>query len=136
MGAWGVQSFENDDAVDWLSDLRRSTGMQAILSAVAVVAELETDSYLEVPEASVAVAAAEVVAALLGRPTSNLPPDVTAWVDENRQVGAPEGLRDSAQRAVARAQLSSELRDLWDESDDGGAASQQLLSDLMARLSS
>jgi len=41
------------------------------------------DEYLEAPTASCALAAAEVVAALAGRPRPALPEEVTAWV--NRQ---------------------------------------------------
>jgi hypothetical protein len=134
MGAWGPGSFDNDDAVDWLADLSRSTDLRPIQTTLEAVTRLEPASYLEAPEASAAVAAAEVVAALLGRPAANLPQHVTTWVEAHRQSGATDDLQDTAQRAVARVQASSELRDLWDESDDAGAGWQQQLSNLMTRL--
>jgi Domain of unknown function (DUF4259) len=79
MGAWGVGSFDNDDAADWLNDqLRRSADLRPIQTALDAVAQLDPTGYLEAPEASAAVAAAEVVAALAGDPAANLPSDVTA----------------------------------------------------------
>jgi hypothetical protein len=47
---------------------------------------------------------------------------------------APETSAAVARRAVARVQAASELRDLWDESEDAGAAWRQQLSDLVTRL--
>ena len=134
MGAWGPASFDNDDAVDWLAGLSRSTDLRPIQTALEAVTRLQPASYLEAPEASMAVAAAEVVAALLGRPGANLPTEVTAWVEAHHQSGVTDDLRAAAQRAVARVQAGSELGDLWDESDDAGAAWRQQLNDLLTRL--
>ena len=35
MGAWGIGSFENDEALDWLSDLVASGDASVIESALA-----------------------------------------------------------------------------------------------------
>ena len=129
-------SFDNDDAVDWLASLSRSTDLRPIQTALEAVTRLEPASYLEAPEASAAVAAAEVVAALGGHPAANLPSDVTAWVEAHRQRGVTDDLRALARRAAARVEASSELRDLWDESDDGGANWRRQLGDLQMRLAS
>ena len=134
MGAWGAASFDNDDAVDWLADLSQSTDLRPIQAALEAVTRLDSASYLEAPEASAAVAAADVVAALLGRPAANIPQEVTTWVEAHRQLGVTDGLRTTAQRAVARVQAGSELRELWDESGDAGATWREQLSDLMTRL--
>ena len=48
--------------------------------AEAFEAVLEAADYIEAPDASAALAAAEVVAALLGRPAVELPDAVAAWV--------------------------------------------------------
>ena len=63
MGAWGVGSFENDDAADWVAGLDEISlaDLTGILSQAA-----DDPAYLEGPAASVAVAAGEVVAALNG----------------------------------------------------------------------
>lgn len=128
MGAWGAGSFDNDDALDWL-DALEERGRLAIEDALRAAAEAG-ESYLEAPEASIAVAAAEVAAALHGRPAADLPGEVEAWVKLNPAPGAD--LRELARAAVRRVRQESELRELWEETDpaDWYAA----LDDLLRRL--
>lgn len=53
MGAWGIKSFENDDASDWLYDLEESDDPSVIQKA------LQLDmAYLEAPECCNALASA------------------------------------------------------------------------------
>jgi hypothetical protein len=54
MGAWGAGAFDNDDALDWLSELGDSPDFALGRAALDVTA-LE---YLEAPEGSAALAAA------------------------------------------------------------------------------
>ena len=114
MGAWGAGSFDNDDASDWAWELEES-GVGAIESAFnAVVAG---EDYVEAPHGSNAIAAAEVVAAALGRPTSeDLPEEVEKFLEGKPAIGAE--LVELAKRAIARVLAdNSELRELWEESD-------------------
>jgi Domain of unknown function (DUF4259) len=62
MGAWGHGSFENDDAADWVHEFELQ-GASAVVPAQESVSKIPEDEYLEAPEASVAIAAAEIVAA-------------------------------------------------------------------------
>lgn len=71
MGAWGSGSFDNDDALDWVNDLEGSKGTAVIEFALQAV--LDESDYLEAPECSAALCAAEVVAALKGAPGQGLP---------------------------------------------------------------
>jgi hypothetical protein len=88
--------------------------------------------YLEAPEASAALAAAEVVAAALGRPAASLPDDATAWLGSNRdqvsQLDAALALA-AVDRVLAE---ESDLRELW--ADTGDAAWVEGLHDLRRRL--
>jgi hypothetical protein len=114
MGAWGHRSFENDDAADWGASLQHKDGRQRISAAFAAVLKAdEDDEYLEAPAASQAVAAAEVVGALAGKPAANLPPDVVEWVARNKLPN--RGLIEVAKRVVSRVLENSELKDLWAE---------------------
>lgn len=96
MGAWGVRPFENDDAADFLSELMdvpASERTQLLLAALTL-----PGGYLEAPQASVAVAAAALVAAHNGMP-------VTEPVVENppHPGGVPDGqLRVQASAALSR----------------------------------
>ena len=113
MGAWDAGSFENDDALDWLDDME-SRGLVAVEEALRTAADAGS-AYLEAPDASVAIAAAEVVAALRGRPHLELPGEVEAWMKLNRR--APDSaLVDLARAAVERVRSDSELRELWEDS--------------------
>jgi hypothetical protein len=109
MGAWGAGSFENDDAMDWVIGLAQRSG-DAVLRDALTPAATTDDRYLEAPECSVAIAAAEALAAARGHPNASLPDEVALWVREKPDVSAD--LVDLARSAVDRIVGKSELRDL------------------------
>ena len=129
MGAWGSGSFENDDALDWFAELE-AEGLRAAGHALSAVEQLAPE-YLEASTCSAGLAAAEVVAALRGRPASDLPDDVRAWLAGVSDD--PEALLPTARRAVELIAADSELKDLWVESADYRAW-QSAVEDLQARL--
>lgn len=98
VGAWGAGSFENDDAMDWVIDLEESD-----------------DEYLWASERSKTVAAAEVVAALAGRPGPGSPERVESWV--RGRDGVERETVALATRAVERVRNGprSELLELREE---------------------
>ena len=131
MGAWGTGSFENDDARDWVADL--GTVTPDALTKIFVRAA-DDPAYLEAPDASKTVAAAEVVAALNGSPAAGAPAAILDWTQKHQQANSPE-LKALAVRALDRVRRNSEVKDLWMEADglnDWIAA----LKDLQARLGS
>ena len=113
MAGWGTKSFENEDAANWLTKLGTTTAedLTRILSGAA-----DSRDYLEAPPASVAVAAAEVVAALQGAPAEGAPREIIEWTKKNPQASTPE-LKALALRALDRVRRNSELKDLWLEAD-------------------
>jgi hypothetical protein len=113
MGAWGSGPFENDIALNWVSELAASTGLSAIEGALELPAA--SADYPKAPESSIAVAAAETVAAMKGKPPDNLPEEVVAFVKTASRPS--QSLIDAASSAVARVLEKSELRELWAESD-------------------
>jgi len=115
MGAWGAGNFENDDALDWLAVLQ-AEGLPAAGAAIQDVLTL-ADDYLEAPTCCAALAAAEVIAALRGRPASRLPDELVEWLD--RVSGDPgEELTTNARNAVDAIRRSSELRELWEDDEE------------------
>jgi hypothetical protein len=128
MGAWGAGTFDNDDALDWLDDL-----LDGADDAIRDALESTGADPLEAPDASSALAAAEVVAAALGRPAADLPGEVSDWLEEHgtKQAAA---LAPLARQAVDRVRQNSELKDLWEETDP--AEWTAAVDDLLARLSS
>ena len=133
MGCWGIGTFENDHAADWVWSLEESDGLAVVERALGAPSR---GGYLEAPEACEALAAAEVVAALLGHPAADLSVEVARWVAEHRGLDA-RPVRDAALTHV-RAVLgeNSELRELWEENEADFPFWKATVEALIARLSS
>ncbi len=80
----------------------------------------EPTGYLEAPDCSAALAAAEVVAAAAGRPGADLPEEVRTWVAAHG-MQIPSDLAALSHRAIDRITQESELRELWDETEQADA---------------
>ena len=132
MGASGAGSFDNDDAMDWVSELAGASDWSHVEAAFESVNDLAPDDYLQAPEASVALAAAEVVAAAIDAPGADLPDEVKDWVKDHGEEVAPRHAKE-ARKAVDRVAEKSELLDLWTESDDA-TSWQAAIVDLQKRL--
>lgn len=123
MGAWGWGSFENDEALDWVFDLEQSRDLSVIAATLDTILDNE-DGYLDATDCSMALAAAETLAALAGRPEPELPEEVASWVKDRQQESSQEGplvdesLVDRARRATEAVLFDSELKELWEETDE------------------
>lgn len=116
MGTWSAQPFGNDSAADWAWELDQCFDWSIVRNALADA--LKSDNLVEADVACTAIAAAEVVAHGLGRPTESdaYTEDVTAFVV--RIAPPPAELVDLAISALAAASgVTSELTELWNESD-------------------
>lgn len=132
MGAWGEKPFENDAALDWLSELDGG-GVAPVRAALVAAATAPLEEYLDADEGTAALAAARLVSAALGERQSSLPPEASAWLD------AHDGSVTTEDAALARKAVErvlgeeSELRALWDEtgpSNEWRADTESLLSQL------
>ncbi|MES0810109.1 DUF4259 domain-containing protein [Roseibium sp. SCPC15] len=122
MGVWASGSFGNDTALDFVADV---TSFAAVLDTLR---KLEQDkSALDAEDASIALAACDMLAAAIGRPPADLP-DMPSF--ENEQVS--EDLLKTAKTIVKRVRTKSELAELWSEEDD--AEWQLELDGLLLRL--
>lgn len=163
MGAWGHGSFDNDDAMDWAGMfLEADEGMPddtddddedppqtkevLLIGPLAVLVETPDDEYIDAPVASEALAAAEVIAALFGNPSQELREaakdasedntlgQLMVWVKKTKsQIKSRGNIRGLALDGLDRV-LHSELSELWEDSEDGGAAWKQAVEDLRKRL--
>ncbi len=132
-GAWDTGPFDNDDALDWVWELSDSNDLSVIERALQAAAE-ESD-YLEAPTASMAIAAAEVVAALSGNPGAGLPDDVVNWV-KSHPIPVGDDLLKTARQAIENIKKAetSELAQLWSDSEDLATAWHADLDRLLKRL--
>jgi len=115
MAGWATGSFENDNAQAWLPQLTSLSveDLQPLLSRAA-----DNADYLEAPEASIVVAAAEAIAALKGALSPVAPREIADWAQKAKsENGSIPDLAGLAIRAVQRVRTNSELKDLWLEAD-------------------
>ncbi len=119
MGTWDVGSFDNDDAADWAFELEECGDLSVIENAIASALDAGED-YLEAPAATVAIAAVETLARLQGfwGERSAYTEAVDAWV-ERVKLPVPPALAAQAVQALDRILgEQSELRELWEESEE------------------
>lgn len=119
MGAWSHEPFGNDDANDWAYRLEDAKDLGLIESTLDQV--LESEGYLEAPQASEAVGAVEVIAKLLGRGTLSdaYTEKIDEWVKTVALKPSPS-LLEKARRTLDRVMSDdSELRELWQEEGTG-----------------
>jgi len=114
MGVWGVDSFENDDSADWITEFIKQPSITAIIDTLTLAAEAGVDDYLELAEDASVLAAAEIIAALNHQPSSDLPEEISEWVATQNEID-PD-LIELALQAIARVKSNSELQDLWQNS--------------------
>jgi hypothetical protein len=119
MGAWSHEAFGNDDASDWAAQLVEYDDLSLVEATLDALLEA-CDDYIEAPEASEAIAAAEVVARLQGNagtPDAS-PEELDAWIERIEVLPSPD-LAAKARRALARVLTGpSELMELWEESGE------------------
>ena len=129
-GAWGSGSFENDDALDWIGDCADGRADASVSAAFAAVL---SGDYIQAPEGSAAVAAAEVLASAVGKPPSDPPTELAACVKRLRAENV-RTLAATARQALARVldPKISELSQLWAEAES--EAWRRKIADLQARL--
>ncbi|MEM9631514.1 MAG: DUF4259 domain-containing protein [Pseudomonadota bacterium] len=108
MGVWATGSFGNDTALDFVAGVKNFATVRDTLKKL----EQETAA-LDAEDASIALAACDLLAAAIGRPPADLP-DLPSL--ENEQVS--EDLLETAKTIVNRVRENSELAELWSEEDD------------------
>jgi hypothetical protein len=121
MGAWSHESFGNDDACDWAGDLQEGDDLAPVDAAFDAVLAVG-DDYLEAPEASAAIAAAEVVARLQGHfgVRDAYSESLDQWI-ERLGIAPPPALAAKARQVLDRILAEpSELLELWEESGEPG----------------
>jgi hypothetical protein len=129
-GAWGPRTFDNDDALDWVHACTESKGNPVIASALEIAMQ---PGALQSPEGAAAIAAAEVVAAAKGKPSKELPKELSEWLNHQPKQEIAK-FAPLARKALARVKdpQISELAQLWKESEDKQWA--KTVAELEARL--
>jgi len=82
MGAWNEGNFDIDDASDWVYSLEKSKGIDTLLAPINKINS--SAEYLESPDCSEALAAAEVIAASLTGDSTVIPEDAGKWLQKKQ----------------------------------------------------
>ena len=129
MGAWDAGRFQNDTAFDWVGDLCESGDAETVRTALSRTGEKwsppqpsfigrlllgrrRIEPCLKASVATQALAAAEIVAFWLGRPTAPFPEKLKAWAQQHAGSFTPEFVTLALQ-AITTIKTQSELKDLW-----------------------
>src|SRR5262249_38028399 len=134
MGAWGTGIFDNDTACDWAYDLKETSDLSLIESALDNVLKVGAE-YLYASEAVEALAAAETVARLKGNwgIRNSYTEKMDKWVETTR-LTPPQALIEKALRGIERVLSGpSELLELWGEGEEF-TAWEESVKDLSRRL--
>ena len=123
MGAWGFKNFENDGAADFVYDVF-DNGKKVIFQAIQKIVKAKPDEYLEAPDCEEDLAAIELLAAAKNNQSSDCNPDIIKWLQKNDVLKFKNGLFGPkvdlvplAEKALDRIINDSELRELWEESE-------------------
>lgn len=132
MGAWGIGVFDNDDAVDWVTELASADSSDVLSEAIDAVTN--ADEYLEAPEGSRLLCACEVVAAFNGQPSMNLPDEVRQWMKNHKTLDIA-ALNPIALQAIDRVLgEGSELNQLWQENESEYPMWREMVLSIKGRL--
>jgi hypothetical protein len=108
-GAWGAGGFENDAALDFVATIESVDDLVAAFAA-------KPGAKIDADTASTIIAAAECVAAMLGRPADDLPENLAVRLVG---FGKPEAaLLETTRNHVSMVISHSELSELWAEADN------------------
>lgn len=127
--SWVIGGFRDDEAQRWVEQFT-DEGLTAISAALTSLIEADQDE-LDESQCQAALAAVEVVAALLGEPSDDLPEEVQEWVEENEDA-VDDAILKKSTSALERIEESGEVKGLFRDHDWGRF--QSYLSHLKQRL--
>jgi hypothetical protein len=111
MGTWGGGGFENDTAADFAAAVKSPEDIARVFAALPE----DPTVPIAADEAERIIAAAECVAAQMGRPAAEIPDALEKRL--KAFPGPAAALIETAKMAVSRVLGNSELLDLWSEGD-------------------
>jgi hypothetical protein len=142
MSIWGSGPFENDDAADWFAELLDKPRLEVIREALEEVSDPTHAGFIDVTNCGEAVAAAEILAEILGAPADEpeLPEEEAELLKADLQaMGLPaqQRLLEQALTAVdliVNDEEHSELRQILNADTDGLPRWIAAMNDLQGRL--
>ena len=126
MGTWGIESFADDIAVDWLEDLFESDPLAFFRHCL----DLTGEDYLGHIACVGVVCTAEMIHGLLREPRQGLPERANEWLQQHQSLDV-QPLVTEAIIGLGRVMgKESEMFELW---EDDGDRSQLVFSSYTAK---
>lgn len=115
MGTWGIKTFENDCALDWISEFQEEKNLSLVaIKFFEVIKEAieKPDELLDSDLATEALASAELVSALLDAPSDELPVKVIKWL-EKKKTTFDKGLISMFNEIVKNTDFDEDFKLIW-----------------------
>jgi Domain of unknown function (DUF4259) len=134
MGAWGYGTFENDAALDWAEEFASDPSRRALSRTWD---RIRRSGYIDADDAAAALAASEVVAAMVGKPSEALPAGLAKWAADNQLEPVIPDVRFVGEAAHA-IMLISERSELKESIEESGGSEEwsAVINDLARRIGS
>ena len=130
MSSWGVGTFDDDIACDWLEDLFESDPVAFLWHCL----DLSGHEYLEHLACVGVVCSAEIVLGLCAEPRPDLPDAVYAWLNRHGSVSGEVFLPATLSGLRRVVGPNSEMRERWEDHADWRDNWKSAMSDLERRL--
>ena len=118
MGTFGYRNFENDSGLDFEDDfIEAPTPATIRLALLPIVRTVAEGGFIEYHEACMALAAAEVIAVAVGKPSSDFPDELLPLI-ESLVLKYDISTRTLARKAVKQVLKKSEVQELWAENGE------------------
>ncbi len=115
MGTWGINTFEDDTACDWIYSLQEADGLDFLQASLN---REEEGGYLELEACVSILCASEIIHGILVEPREGVPEDAINWIDENKELDVA-GLRELCVEKIDRVLAGkSELNELWEGNEE------------------
>ncbi|MEQ8171070.1 MAG: DUF4259 domain-containing protein [Candidatus Eremiobacterota bacterium] len=132
MGTWGVKTFENDGASDWLWELEESDDNSVLVAAL----NPEDMNYLEAPDGEIILAAAEIIQAIKNKSGDGLPENALNWINAHNTLDVSSLVTKAITMVDRVLSDNSELRELWEENKDDYPNWHAHITELRSKLNS
>ncbi len=132
MGTWGLGTFEDDIACDWLEDLHDSDPVAFFTECLNLdnIGELEYLACIGV------VCTAEIVCAQMAQPGQSLPESAREWLEQHRHLTLSKFLPRCVEGLRRVSETSSEMSQRWEDGQENFEAWKSGIHHLRERLES
>ena len=117
MGTWGHGNFENDSALDWVGDFEEKPHKAFLEKSIRAVI---TPNYIDAHDASITLAALEVVAWANGKPAKDFPNLNISLKPGDLRPEFDKDFYATCNKAVDTVMrpTNNEIMELWEESGE------------------